>query len=215
MNTIRIVLAEDHETVRQGLRLLIDAQTDMEVVAEAGNGLLAIERAEALRPDVVVMDVTMPEMNGLIATRQLREKVPTAAVVALTRHNDEAYVQELLRAGAAGYVLKQSASAELLRAIRAAAAGQPYLDRSLAQRVTGEYLRKHTQRSTQPALSERESEVLRQMAWGLSNKEIAVQLDVSVKTVEVHKAHAMRKLNLRGRIDIVRYALLQGWLQDL
>jgi DNA-binding NarL/FixJ family response regulator len=213
---IRILLAEDHETVRQGLRLLIDAQPDMQVVGEAGTGVNAIEIAAALGPDVVVMDVTMPEMNGLIATRVLRERVPAAAIVALTRHNDEAYVQELLRAGAAGYVLKQSASAELLRAIRAAAAGQPYLDRSLAQRVTGDYLRKHhAPRDVQPALSERESEVLRRMAWGLSNKEIAAQLDVSVKTVEVHKAHAMKKLNLRGRIDIVRYALLQGWLQDL
>jgi two-component system response regulator NreC len=213
---IRILLAEDHETVRQGLRLLIDAQQDMKVIDEAGDGVRAVALARELRPDVVVMDLTMPEMNGLMATRILREHVPATAIVALTRHNDEAYVQELLRAGAAAYVLKQSATAELLRAIRSAAEGQPYLDRSLAQRVTGDYLRKHhAHRNVQPVLSERETEVLRQMAWGLSNKEIAAKLDVSVKTVEVHKAHAMRKLNLRGRVDIVRYALLQGWLQDL
>jgi DNA-binding NarL/FixJ family response regulator len=216
LSAIRILLADDHETVRQGLRLLLERQADMQVIAEAGDGQAAIQRSEEFRPDVVVMDITMPGMNGLQATRQLRTTVPNVAVVVLSRHKDSAYVQELLHAGAQAYVLKQSASAELIRAVRAAAAGQQYLDANIAHELTGEYLRRHTGRSPkQPSLSERELDVLRLMAWGLSNKEIAARLDLSIKTIEVHKANAMRKLNLHGRVDIVRYALLQGWLQEM
>jgi DNA-binding NarL/FixJ family response regulator len=216
LSAIRILLADDHETVRQGLRLLLERQADMQVIAEAGDGQAAIQRSEEFRPDVVVMDITMPGMNGLQATRQLRTTVPNVAVVVLSRHKDSAYVQELLHAGAQAYVLKQSASAELIRAVRAAAAGQQYLDANIAHELTGEYLRRHTGRSAQqPSLSERELDVLRLMAWGLSNKEIAARLDLSIKTIEVHKANAMRKLNLHGRVDIVRYALLQGWLQEM
>lgn len=215
-NRIRVVVADDHETVRQGLVLLLQADPDMEVVGEAGTGLRALECARNVHPDVVIMDIAMPEMNGLAATRALRAEQPGVAVVALTRYSDEAYVEELLRAGVSGYVLKQSAPSELLRAIRATAAGEQYLDTALSARVTGAYLRKHSGAPAikAPTLSEREAEVLRQMAWGYSNKEIAVSLDLSVKTVEVHKANAMRKLGLRGRLDIVRYALLQGWLRE-
>ena len=216
MSVIRILLADDHETVRQGLRLLLEHQPDMQVVAEAGDGQAVMQSAQQASPDVVVMDITMPGMNGLQATRQLREALPKVAVVVLSRHKDSAYVQELLRAGAQAYVLKQSASTELIRAVRAAATGQQYLDANLAHQLTGEYLRRHTGRSAQqPSLSERELDVLRLMAWGLSNKEIAARLDLSIKTIEVHKANAMRKLNLHGRVDIVRYALLQGWLQEM
>jgi DNA-binding NarL/FixJ family response regulator len=212
---IRVVLADDHETVRQGIRLLIDAQPDMEVVGEAGDGHTALQRVQALQPAVIVLDVSMPEMNGLVTTRAIREMTPAPAIVALTRYGDEAYVQELLGAGASAYVLKQSPSSELLTAIRAAAAGKEYLDSTLAARVAGAYLRKHSRHAReQPGITEREAEVLRLMAWGHSNKEIAARLDVSVKTVEVHRANAMRKLKLRGRIDIVRFAVLQGWLQD-
>lgn len=212
---IRIVLADDHETVRQGIRLLIDGQPDMEVVGEAGDGRIALQRVRALRPEVVVLDVSMPEINGLVVTRTLCEATSPPAVVALTRYGDEAYVQELLAAGASAYVLKQSPSTELLSAIRAAAAGREYLDATLAARVAGAYLRKHSRHAQdRPGITDREAEVLRLMAWGHSNKEIASQLDLSVKTVEVHRANAMRKLNLRGRIDIVRFAVLQGWLQD-
>jgi DNA-binding NarL/FixJ family response regulator len=215
VNKIRVLLAEDHETVRQGLRLLIDAQADMEVVGEAGDGHTAVQRARALQPTVALVDISMPDMNGLIATRTLRETMPALAIVVLTRYGDEAYVQELLSAGARAYVLKQSPSAELLKAIRAAARGEDYLDSSLAARVTGAYLRKHMKRDVHaPTITDRETEVLRLMAWGHSNKDIAAQLDVSVKTVEVHKANAMRKLHMRGRIDVVRFALLQGWLSE-
>ena len=213
---LRIVLADDHVTVRHGLKLLIDSQPDMRVVAEAGDGDTAVERAVALKPDVVVMDISMPGMNGLVATRALKQRQPDAAIVTLTRHSDDAYLQELLRAGASGYVLKQSAPTELLQAIRAAAAGGQYLDSTLTARVTAGFLAREGKGVNRPSVtpSERESEVLRLIASGYSNKEIAAKLSLSVKTIEAHKANAMRKLGLKGRIDIVKYALLQGWLHN-
>ena len=209
-DTIRVVVAEDHETVREGLRHLLNGQADMEVVGEAGNGRTAIEQACLLKPDVVVIDLSMPEMNGLIAVQHLRESLPSAALVALTRHNDRTYVRQLTTAGAAAYVLKQSSSNELLSAIRAAAAGNRYIDTAL---------RDAFDTPTKPpgvrnGITERETEVLRLMSIGHGNKQIASSLGISVKTVEVHKANAMRKLNLAGRTDVVRYAAMQGWLQD-
>lgn len=212
MTKIRVLLAEDHETVRDGLKLLLQSQSDIEVVGEVADGRAAVDRAQRLKPHVVVMDLSMPAMNGLTATRTLKETAPEVAVVALTRHDDEAYVKELLGAGACGYVLKQSSFNELLRAIRAAAAGKRYLDTTLATR--GEEAASRRKLPTRPVATEREAHVLRLMAVGHSNKEIANQLDISVKTVEVHKANAMRKLGLRGRIDVVRYAVLNGWLQE-
>ena len=213
MSKIRVLLAEDHETVRQGLKLLINGQRDMEVVGEASDGRAAIERAERLHPDVVVVDVSMPRVNGLVATRGIRKTAPQSAVVALTRYADDAYVQELLNAGALGYVLKQSPSRELLEAVRAASTGRPYLDSTLASRVAGNLTGSRT-RAASPRVTDRETEVLRLTALGYSNKEIATTLELSVKTVEVHKANAMRKLGLGGRTDVVRYALLQGWLRE-
>ena len=212
---LRILLADDHVTVRHGLKLLLDSQPDMIVISEASDGSAAMQNAIALKPDVIVMDISMPGMNGLAATRALKQKQPDITIVTLTRHSDDAYVQELLRAGVSGYVLKQSAPAELLQAIRAAAAGRLYLDSALTARVTARLLGR-TNKENKPAatLSDRESEVLRLIASGYSNKEIAGQLSLSVKTVEAHKANAMRKLGLRGRIDIVKFAVLQGWLED-
>lgn len=211
---IRVLLAEDHVTVRQGLKLLIDAQRDMTVVGEAGDGAAAVERTRHLEPDVVLMDLSMPGMNGLHATRAIKQTQPATAVICLTRHGDDAYLQELLRAGVSGYVLKQSASTELLAAIRAVADGRQYVDASLPDAMSFPARTSRRSGEPRPAITDREAEVLRFIAWGHSNKEIAAQLDLSVKTVEVHKANAARKLGLRGRIDIVRYALLQGWLQD-
>jgi two-component system, NarL family, response regulator NreC len=213
---LRILLADDHVTVRQGLKMLIDSQEDMTVVSEASDGTAAVEQARALRPDVVVMDISMPGMNGLVATRTLKQIQPDSVIVILTRHGDDAYLQELLRAGADGYVLKQSAASELLQAIRATAVHGQYLDSALTARVTAGFLAKSGRKAqvTGVSVSERESEVLRLIAAGYSNKEIAAQLELSVKTVEVHKANAARKLGLKGRIDIVKYALLQGWLSD-
>ena len=213
---LRILLADDHVTVRQGLKMLIDSQDDMTVVSEASDGTAAVEQARTVRPDVVVMDISMPGMNGLVATRTLKLIQPDSVIVILTRHGDDAYLQELLRAGADGYVLKQSAASELLQAIRATAVRGQYLDSALTARVTAGFLAKSGRKAqvTGVSVSERESEVLRLIAAGYSNKEIAAQLELSVKTVEVHKANAARKLGLKGRIDIVKYALLQGWLSD-
>jgi DNA-binding NarL/FixJ family response regulator len=201
-------------TVRHGLKLIIDGQPDMAVVAEASDGAAAIGQAAALKPDVVVMDISMPGMTGLVATRKLKALQPHVAIITLTRHTDDAYLQELLRAGASGYVLKQSAPSELLQAIRAASGGGQYLDSTLTARVTAKYLAAEKKTKSESAVSERESEVLRLIASGYSNKEIAARLALSVKTIEAHKANAMRKLGLTGRIDIVKYAVLQGWLPN-
>ena len=211
---LRILLADDHVTVRHGLKLLIEEQPDMAVVAEVSDGDSAVQRTLAIKPDVVVMDISMPGMNGLVATRLLRQKDPTVGIVTLTRHADDAYLEELLRAGASGYVLKQSAPIELLHAIRAVAAGGQYIDSSLTGRVTASFLVRDGGKPAGGQASEREIEVLRLIAAGYSNKELAARLGLSVKTVEAHKANAMRKLGLTGRIDIVKYAVLQGWLTN-
>ena len=212
MTPIRVLIADDHEIVRHGLRLLVDAQEDMEVVAEASDGQVALDRARALQPDLVILDLSMPTMNGLAAARAMKDVAPRTAIVALTRHDDEAYVQELFAAGALAYVLKQSPSTELLRALRAAATGHQYLDSTLAARAA-ETLTEPGPRA-RPGITDRESEVLQLMAVGHSNKEIAAKLGLSVKTIEVHKANAARKLGFRGRIDFIKYAVLQGWLRD-
>lgn len=213
---LRVLLADDHVTVRHGLKLLIDDQPDMKVISEASDGAEALQYAIALQPDVVVIDISMPGMNGLVATRKLKELQPDAVIVILTRHGDDAYLHELLRAGVAGYVLKQSASTELLQAIRVAAAGRQYLDSALTARVTAGFLGKEGKRPNRATatLTEREADVLRLIAAGHSNKEIALRLVLSVKTVETHKANATRKLGLSGRVDIVKYAVLQGWLSN-
>jgi two-component system, NarL family, response regulator NreC len=213
---LRILLADDHVTVRHGLKLLIEAQADMKVIAEASDGAAAVRQALGLKPDVVVMDISMPGMNGLVATRTLKQKQARIAIITLTRHGDDAYLQELLRAGVSGYVLKQSAPAELLQAIRVAAAGGQYLDSSLTPRVTAGFLGREGKKvgKTGATISDRESDVLRLIASGYSNKEIAGRMTLSVKTVEAHKANAMRKLGLSGRIDIVRYAILQGGMSS-
>jgi DNA-binding NarL/FixJ family response regulator len=213
---LRILLADDHVTVRHGLKLLIDTQADMQVVSEASDGQTAVQRALEIKPDVIVMDISMPGTNGLVATRTLKAQQPGAAIVTLTRHSDDAYLQELLRAGVSGYVLKQSAPTELIQAIRVAAAGGQYLDSTLRARMNAGFLAREGKGPARSGaiLSERESEVLRLIASGYSNKEIAGRLELSVKTVEAHKANAMRKLDLHGRIDIVKYAILQGWLEN-
>jgi two-component system, NarL family, response regulator NreC len=213
---VRILIADDHAVVRQGLKLLISSQPDMTVVGEAPDGAAALRQADALNPDIVVMDVSMPDMNGLIATRTLKQRRPEVAIIALTRHDDNTFLQELLRAGASGYVLKQSNPVEFLQAIRAVAAGGVYLDPAMTPRVADGLLTRTARNPNQPRtpITERESDVLRLIAIGHSNKEVAAQLNISVKTVEVHKANAMKKLGLAGRVDLIRYGMLQGWLYD-
>ncbi len=217
MSEIRVLIAEDHETVCEGLKLLVDAQEDMRVVGEAGNGREAISLAQELNPDVLLMDISMPELNGLKATAKLKRIQPDIKILTLSRHTEEAYLHELLQAGVSGYVLKQSASIELLRAIRTIAGGGNYLDPAITGKIFGNYVAKREKPRGEvrgEQLTERESETLRQIAWGYSNKEIAEQFDISVKTVEAHKANALRKLGMRSRLDIVRYAVLQGWMQE-
>lgn len=216
MTKLRILIAEDHETVREGLKLIVNAQPDMLVVGEASDGREAVSFGEDLLPDLIVMDISMPHLNGLKATEKLKKTHPQIKIIALTRHADDGYLQQLLRAGASGYVLKQSPPRELLHAIRAVAAGGKYLDPAVAGKVIGSYARRNPGVTGEPKenLSDREAEVLRLIAWGTSNKEIAAQLELSVKTVEAHKANAMKKLGIGSRIDIVRYAVLQGWLEE-
>jgi DNA-binding NarL/FixJ family response regulator len=215
MSKIRVLIAEDHETVREGLKMILRAQDDIEVVADVGDGRTAIDVAQTVRPDVILMDVSMPTLNGLKATAKLKVSCPEIHVLALTRHKDDGYLQQILKAGASGYFLKQSAASELIHAIRAVAKGGKYLDPAVAGRVMGSFAGRSLPSSDKlPEITEREAEVLRLISWGHSNKDIANRLDLSVKTVEVHKTNAMKKLGMSSRIDIVRYAVLQGWMES-
>jgi two-component system response regulator NreC len=213
MRPIRLILADDHAAVREALKLLINVQPDLEVVGEAADGEQAVEAAVALQPDVLLMDVSMPKLNGLQATAAVRRRAPDVKVLTLTRHAEESYVGELLRAGASGYALKQGTSAELLTAIRTVASGRAWLDPEVSNSLVGRYGRGQAVQRP-PELSPRETQVMRLIAWGHSNKEIAARLGLSVKTVEVHKANSMRKLAITTRLELVRFALLRGWLQD-
>jgi len=216
VSTLRILLADDHAMMREGLRSLVNAQADMEVVGEAGDGRAALLKARELQPDVVVMDISMPELNGIQATGRLKGCCRKAKVLALTAYDDGGYLRQLLEAGASGYVLKRAAAEELVKAIRVVAAGGVYLDPALAGRVVSGYVgRKRLRGAPQNTeLSEREEEVMRLVAWGYTNKEVAAYLNISVKTVETHKTNLMEKLDLKGRADVVRYALRQGWLRE-
>jgi DNA-binding NarL/FixJ family response regulator len=216
MTKVRILLADDHETVREGLKAILNAQEDMEVVGEADDGDAAVSGAVEYQPDIVVMDISMPRLNGLEATRRVRSSCPHCKVLTLTRHSDAGFVDQLLRAGASGYVLKQSRSTELLSAIRAIAAGRTYVDPVIRREAVVRPPRiAELPVDNGARLSSREEEVVKLVAWGYSNKEIASRLDLSVKTIESHKSNAAQKLGIRSRIDIVRYALLRGWLRDV
>lgn len=213
MPDLRVFLADDHAVVREGLKALIEAEPDLQLVGEAEDGETACREALRLLPDVVVMDISMPKTNGVEATQRLKRACPEIRVVALTAHEDTAYVRRLLEAGASGYVLKRAAAHVLIHAIRTAAAGGVYLDPSVTARVVQGYLGQPVG-TAQGEVSEREADVLRLIAQGYSNKEIAARLEISVKTVETYKARAMEKLGLDSRVDIVRYAVQQGWLAE-
>ena len=217
MAKLRVLLAEDHAVVRDGLRSLIEGQADMAVVGEAEDGETACREAKECAPDVVVMDISMPRLNGAQATERLRRESPAARVLVLTAYEDKSYLRQLLAAGASGYLLKRAAANELVHAIRTVAAGGVYIDPALAGKVVDSFIRQLApgeERRPGPDLSEREVEVLRLIAWGYSYKEIAAQLGIGVRTVETYKTRLMEKLELRSRADIVRYAVQQGWLQE-
>ena len=216
MDRVRVLLADDHRVVREGLRLVITAQPDMEVIGEADDGRVATALSMRLQPDIVVMDVSMPEMNGLRATERLTELCPATRVLMLTRHSDGGYVQPLLEAGAKGYVLKQSPSDELLRAIRAVASGFTYLDPAVTEPALGVGSGRGPGLANRAfkRLSQREEQVLRLIVRGMLNREVADRLGISIKTVETHKVNAMKKLGFTSRVDIIDYAILHGWLEN-
>lgn len=214
MKTIRVLLADDHAVVRTGLKALVDAQPDMSVVAEAGDGPSALKMAGESQPDVAVLDFSMPGLDGAATAEKLKQTCPNVKSLALTVHEDRSYLKQVLQAGAFGYVLKRSAAEELIHAIRVVAGGGVYLDPALAGRVVQGFVGEPAGGDSPPALSEREAEVLRLIALGFSNKEIAARLDVSVKTVETYKSRSMQKLGLHSRVDIMRVAVDRGWLHD-
>jgi DNA-binding NarL/FixJ family response regulator len=202
------LLADDHAVVRRGFRMLLSAQPDIEVVGEASNGREAAEMTAALHPEIVIMDVTMPDLNGIEATRRIARDSPKVRVLALSMHKDAVYVREILRAGARGYLLKDSGERELLAAVRGVAQGQGYLSPEISEAVLDDY-RKHV---TSPIdlLSSREREVLQMIAESKTNKEIATALSLSVYTVEAHRGRIMEKLNLHSIGELVRFAMRNG-----
>jgi len=214
MPKARILLVEDHIVVRQGLKALLSGEADIEVVGEADNGREALQRVSDLQPDLVLMDISMPGLNGIEATRQICQNHPGVEVVILSMHSNEEYVFQVLRAGASGYVLKQSDSSEVLTAIRAALAGGSFLSPPISRAVIDDYIHRAEARGrsdTLDLLTPREREVLQLLAEGLSNQEIADQLSISVKTVETHRGNMMKKLSVESKTELVKYALRKGW----
>ena len=211
--TIRLLLVDDHAVVRSGLRMLLASEADVEIVGEAGSGSEAVSAAGSARPNVILMDIGLPDMTGIEAARLIKSKFPNISIVALTIHEDEEYFFKMLEAGASGYVPKRAAPEELLTAIRAAAQGEVYLYPSLAKLLVKDYLSQEREQENKPALdglTEREQEVLSLLAEGATNDEIAKSLVISPKTVERHRENIMHKLNLHSRAELVRYAIRKG-----
>jgi DNA-binding NarL/FixJ family response regulator len=210
--SIRIIIADDHEIVRNGLRSLIEKELDIKVIAEADNGRTAVRIALELAPDVVIMDIAMPDMNGIEAARQIIAAMPTIKVIALSMHAEKRYVMEMLKAGASGYILKDNAYEELARAIRTALNNRTYLSPQVAEIVIGDYvqLAQTANGSVFSLLSSREREVLQLLAEGSSTAQIADRLCISVKTVETYRQHLMDKLNIRSIAELTKYAIREG-----
>ncbi len=216
VTTIKILIAEDHAIVREGIRMILDAEPEFDVVGEAKDGKQAVELARALSPDVVVMDISMPQMTGIEATQQIRRLCPQSHVLILTMHEEESYVFQLLQMGASGYVLKRAAATDLVEAVRAASRGEAFLYPSVARSVVADYLdrvRTGEGRDRYDGLTDREREILVLLAEGLTNAQIADRLYISVKTVQTHRAHIMEKLDLHDRSLLVRYAVRKGLIQ--
>jgi two-component system response regulator NreC len=209
-----VLLVDDHEVVRSGLQMLLDSEPEVVIVGNAASGEEALAKVEQLQPDVVVMDIGLPDISGIEATQRIKEKWPQTAVVALTIHEDESYFFQMLDAGASGYIPKRAAPEELLTAIRAAAQGEVYLYPSLAKLLVKDYLTEPEQDDKrQDDLTDREEEVLELVADGYTNREIGQQLSISHKTVARHRENIMRKLNLHSRVELVKYAIRKGIIE--
>ncbi len=214
---IRILLADDHTILRAGLRMMLNAQPDFEVVGEAQDGRQAIQEAQKLQPDVILMDITMPDMNGIEATRQIKKLLPETKVLVLTMHEHDEYVFQALRAGASGYMLKEAADTDLISALRVIQNGQFYLSPTAQSVMVGDYLqrvRTGEEKDSYSNLTEREREILKLVAEGYTNNQIAERLIISPKTVDTHRTHVMDKLNLHSRAELVKYAMRRGLLED-
>jgi len=213
MADINLILVDDHEVVRTGLKMLLDEQPDMVIVAETDTGERAIKLVDEYHPDVVVMDITLPDMSGIKVTERIKSKYPDVAVVALTIHDDEQYFFKMLEAGASGYVPKRAAPEDLISAIRAAYAGETYLYPSLAKALVSDFVGRKSEGQNQETLNgltSREQEVLEKLAQGLTNEEIADELVISKHTVARHRENIMHKLNLHNRSELVKYAIRKG-----
>ena len=216
MSKISLILADDHAVVRSGLRMLLEAQPDIEIRAEAETGQEAVSKVRSLRPDVILMDIQMPDLNGIEATKQIKKLAPETAVLALTMHEDDQYFFEMLQAGASGYLPKRAAPDELVTAIRTVARGEVFLYPSLATRLVQDFLKRGNvdqEQEIYDQLTPREREVLILIAEGLSNGEIADKLVISIKTVDRHRENIMRKLNMHNRIELVKYAIRTGLIE--
>jgi DNA-binding NarL/FixJ family response regulator len=209
---VRLLIADDHGIVRGGLRLLLERQPDMEVVAEAGDGAEALELALRTRPDVCVLDVAMPKLTGLQATREIRAHAPEVAVLVLSMHDDERYLFEALKAGASGYVLKREADQDLVDAVRAVARGESFLTNAAERSLVREWMADDSTGPAEP-LTPREQEVLKLIAEAHTNREIGEVLHLAEKTVESHRANLLRKLGMRDRVQLVRYAIRRGLVE--
>ena len=212
----RIILADDHPIVLNGLRNLVQAENDLDLIGEASSGITALNLIRETRPDVAVIDISMPELNGIALTRRLANEMPLVRVLVLTLHEDLAFVRQAMQAGVRGYVLKRSAAECLIQAIRAVVAGGVYVDPAIANRMIGANPKRWQNASAiGPDLTEREAGVLKLVALGFTNKEIARQFDVGVKSIETYKARGAAKLGLKTRAELVRYASRQGWLTEV
>ncbi|HST90501.1 MAG TPA: response regulator transcription factor [Ktedonobacterales bacterium] len=214
---VRVLLADDHTILRAGLKMMLNAQPDIEVVGEASDGRQVVVEAQRLLPDVILMDITMPEVNGIEATRQVKRLLPETRVLVLTMHENEEYLFQMLRAGAAGYMLKEAADTELISAIRVVSSGRFYLSPSAQTMMVSDYLqrvRTGEERDSYGALTEREREILKLVAEGYTNAQIGERLFISPKTVDTHRTHIMDKLNLHSRAELVKYAMRRGLLED-
>jgi two-component system response regulator NreC len=217
MTKIHILLADDHTILRAGLKMMLNAQPDMEVVGEASDGRQAITETQRLQPDIVLMDITMPEMNGIEATRHIKKLVPESRILILTMHEHDEYVFQALRAGASGYMLKEAADTELISALHIIQSGQFYLSPMAQSVLVGDYLqrvRTGEEKDSYSSLTEREREILKLIAEGYTNNQIAERLVISPKTVDTHRTHIMDKLNLHSRAELVKYAMRRGLLED-